>query len=289
MSLFKYVHQDRIDVLERFQIRFTQASSQNDLFEFKPLTKGWKPRKDAIRDLAERLASHFKEADTPEKMLQMAIANHPEAEASFRRTMHLIGDAEWFSFMKKFAENNFESEADNLCAQIEANWKQYSERMFQTISSMIGILSLTEDPKNVVMWGHYANSCQGFAIEFNEKHPWFNQKRSDEDDFRHLRQVTYLRNPYPQYFSELTAHDVCYSKLEDWSYEKEWRILQDLRDGTDTGVKGAFGEAIIVFNVPPDCILGVVAGARASKGTLVAIETALKNECLKHVSLSRQC
>ena len=94
MSPFKYVHQDRVDVLMRFQIRFTQASSQNDLFEFKPLTKGWKPRKEAIRDLAERLASRFKQADTPEKMLQMAIANHPEAEASFRRTMNLMGDEE---------------------------------------------------------------------------------------------------------------------------------------------------------------------------------------------------
>ncbi len=153
MSLFKYVHQDRIDVLERFQIRFTQASSQNDIFEFKPLTKGWKPNKDAVRDLAERLASRFMLADTPEKMVQMATANHPEAEASFRRTMKIIGDEKWLSLMKKFAENNFESEADKLSAHIQENWKQYSEVVFQTMSSMIGILSLTEDSNNVVMWG----------------------------------------------------------------------------------------------------------------------------------------
>lgn len=288
MSVFKYVHQDRTDVLEQFRIRFTQASSQNDIFEFKPLTKGWKPRKDAMRDLAERLASVFTRADTPEKMLQMAITNHPEAEASFRRTMQLIGGDKWLTLMKKFAEDNFEAEADKLCAHIEANWQQYSERIFQTMSSLIGILSLTEDPKNVVMWGNYANSCQGFVIEFDENHSWFNQRRSEEDDFRHLRRVTYLRNPYPQYFSELTAHDVCYSKLEDWSYEKEWRILQPLQDGIDTGTKGAFGEPIIVFDLPPDCILGVVVGARASTGTIAAIETALKNQCLKHVKLSRQ-
>ena len=140
--------------------------------------------------------------------------------------------------MKKFGEDNFESEADRLSTDIQANWKKYSESIFQTMSSMIGILSLTEDPKNIVMWGNYANSSQGFVVEFDEKHTWFNQKRSEDDDFRHLRQVTYLRNPYPQYFSELSAHDVCYSKLEDWSYEKEWRILQDLRVGTDTGVRG---------------------------------------------------
>jgi Protein of unknown function (DUF2971) len=138
------------------------------------------------------------------------------------------------------------------------------------------------------MWGNYANSCQGFAIEFNENDPWFNQRRSEEDDFRHLRRVTYLRNPYPQYFSELTAHDVCYSKLEDWSYEKEWRILQPLKDGIDTGAKGAFGEPIIVFNLTPECIRGVVVGARASKGTIGAIETALDSQSLKHVKLSKQ-
>lgn len=288
MSLFKYVHQDRADILERLQIRFTQASSQNDLFEFKPLTKGWKPRNEVTRDLAERLASLFKEADTPEKMLQLAIANNPEAETSFRRTMTLIGDEKWLGLMKKFAEENFESEANKLSDHLEANWKHYSENIFNVMAKSIGILSLTEDPKNVVMWGNYANSAQGFVIEFDEKHSWFNQKRSDEDEFRHLRQVTYLRNPFPRYFSELNAHDVCYSKLEDWRYEKEWRILQALMDGIDTGLKDSFGEPIIVFKLPPDCILGVVLGARASKHTIASVEAALNKECLKHVRISKE-
>ncbi len=125
-------------------------------------------------------------------------------------------------------------------------------------------------------------------IEFDETHAWFNQKRSVDDDFRHLRRVTYLRKPFPRYFSELNAQDVCYSKLDDWSYEKEWRILQFLLDGIDTGAKGTFNDPIIVFKVPPDCILGIVLGARASKGTTIAIETALNNQFLKHVKLSRQ-
>jgi hypothetical protein len=191
--------------------------------------------------------------------------------------------------MKNFAEENLESEAVKLCAHISANWKQYSESIFQTMAERIGILSLTDDPKNIVMWGNYANSCQGLVIEFNEKHTWFNQKRTEEDDFRHLRKVTYLRNPCPQYFSDLTVHDVCYSKLENWSYEKEWRILQELRHGTDTGIKGAFGEPVIVFNVPPDCILGVVTGARASRSTIDSVKMVLNNRRLNHVKLSSQC
>jgi hypothetical protein len=113
------------------------------------------------------------------------------------------------------------------------------------------------------------------------------RKRSEEDEFRHLRQGTYLRNLFPRHFSELTGHDVCYSKLEDWRYEKEWRILQALGEGIDAGFKGPFGEPIIVFKVPPDCILGVVLGARSSKPTIAAVETALSNETLKHVRISR--
>jgi len=241
-----------------------------------------------MRDLAERLASRFRQADTPEKMLQMSIANHPEAEASFRKGMNLMGEANWLSYMRNFAEENFEAEADKLCDHISANWEKYSENIFQTIAERIGILSLTEDPKNIVMWGNYANSCQGLVIEFNENHAWFNQKRTEEDDFRHLRKVTYQQNPLPQYFSELTVHDVCYSKLEDWSYEKEWRILQELRHGTNTGIKGVFGEPVIVFDIPPDCILGVVTGARASRGTIVSVGTALNNQHLNHVKLSSQ-
>jgi hypothetical protein len=80
-------------------------------------------------------------------MLQMATANHPEAEASFRRTMKLIGDEKWLNLMRKFAEDNFEAEANKLCAHIEANWQQFSERIFETMSSKIGTFSYRRPKK----------------------------------------------------------------------------------------------------------------------------------------------
>lgn len=41
------------------------------------------------------------------------------------------------------------------------------------LGKKIGILSLTENPSNLLMWAHYANSNQGFVIAFDSSHEFF--------------------------------------------------------------------------------------------------------------------
>ena len=264
MSLYKYLPPERVDVLEKLQIRFSPAISTNDAFELKPLTKGWASKESAKKFLMPRFKDFFGKADTAEKMLQIAITNHPEAETTFRATMQMLGPEKWLRMMKDSVEQNLEEAAANVHTLVEQNWSAFSENFSQILGTQIGILSLSEDPHNSVMWGHYSDSSRGFVVGFDERHPWFHQKRTENDDFCHLRKVTYIKENCPRYFSELTAQDVGYSKLEGWSYEKEWRILFPLQRGISTKLLDRFAQPIVLFPFPADCITEIIIGSRAT-------------------------
>lgn len=275
MTLYKYLPPERVDVLEKLQIRFSPALSVNDAFELRPVVKGWASEEAARKILVPKVASSFHAADTPEKMLQMAITDHPEAEARFRATMRIIGAEQWFRLMKSVAEQNFEKEAAKVHAVVEQNWETISAPFMQRLRTELGILSLSEDSRHPVMWGNYADSSLGFVVGFDERHSWFDQRRSENDDFCHLRKVAYIEEN-PRYFSELTADDVCYSKLEAWSYEKEWRMVFPLYLGIDTKTSDKFGQPVIVFPFPADCVKEVVIGSRATDELSQKIREACK-------------
>jgi hypothetical protein len=265
MTLYKYLRPERTDVLEKLQIRLSPAVSMNDAFELRPLTQGWATWEKARDLLREQFTDFFLKADSPEKMLQVAIADHPEAEAGFRRTMKIIGPEAWFRLMKQYVELNLEQATRQTHEKIEQSWDVYASKILGVLGTQIGILSLSEDPKNPVMWGNYADSSRGFVVGFDAHHPWFYQRRSENDDFCHLRRVSYVSTNSFKYFSELTAQDVGYSKLDAWSYEKEWRILFPLAMGTKTSALDSFGQLVIVFPFPATCLKEVIVGSRAAE------------------------
>jgi hypothetical protein len=270
VGLYKYLRPERTDVLEKLQIRFSPAISMNDAFELRPLTKGWATWKKARELLKERFTDFFLKADSPDRMLQVAIANHPEAEAQFRQTMKIIGPETWFRLMGEYVQLNLEQAAREAYETLEENWHVFAAKILAVLGIQIGILSLSEDPRNPAMWGNYADSSRGL-VGFDEHHPWFHQQRSENDDFCELRGVTYVSTNSSSYFSELTAQNVGYSKLDSWSYEKEWRILFPLVMGTETSVLDLFGQQVIVFPFPAACLTEVIVGSRATENLFQTI------------------
>lgn len=87
------------------------------------------------------------------------------------------------------------------------------------------ILCLSETSDNLLMWSHYADSHKGFVVEFNTEHSFFNQKRSNKDEFGHLRKVNYV-SEIPK-LDPLCDEKIDYflTKSSEWEYEKEWRML----------------------------------------------------------------
>lgn len=110
------------------------------------------------------------------------------------------------------------------------------------------------------MWGHYAHSHSGFVIEFDKHHDFFNQKRSDKDEYGFLREIIYqdeLPNLNPLGGSPVNYFFV---KSNDWKYEKEWRML--LPEYNSVEKKVFSGKVFDLFFLPSGAIKNVILGCR---------------------------
>lgn len=129
--------------------------------------------------------------------------------------------------------------------------------LIQNIRNNIGLCSFTTDPKNLVMWAHYADKHRGICLCFDfpdnksiitPSPKWNDRQRKANTAVRPLR-VTYVK-------SRTKMNDLCgnnfinffLTKYQAWHYEKEYRafILED------------FGE----FNYSPQYLTGIIAGCK---------------------------
>jgi hypothetical protein len=91
----------------------------------------------------------------------------------------------------------------------------------------VGVLSFSEKHKNILMWGHYADSHSGICIGFDYYKLLF--------DFRGIpippEYVKYPENDeFPRWNpfvdDKVTQVNKYYlTKAIDWKYEKEWRVI----------------------------------------------------------------
>lgn len=96
------------------------------------------------------------------------------------------------------------------------------------INQNIGVYCLSEDPMNILMWSHYADSHKGICLEFDIKRGGF--------FYNNLLPVQY-RKRYPKF--ELSDYqdeeNMMFTMLQQaictksvlWKYEKEWRVIAD--------------------------------------------------------------
>lgn len=129
-------------------------------------------------------------------------------------------------------------------------------------SDQWGVLTLTEEPDNLLMWAHYADDHQGFVIEFDGGHPFFDRRQTDEERFRRLHKVTYSEVRRSSPLKEYNAMDALLRKSVEWEYEHEWRMIVPL-DESDEKIEAPV--PIHLFSVPPECITGLILGCRTSE------------------------
>lgn len=98
-----------------------------------------------------------------------------------------------------------------------------------------GVLSLSEERNNLLMWAHYASEHKGLCLGFN----WNKTKLPP------AREVNYL-SLYPlidiwTYTEDELAEIACFQKSVEWAYEREWRSFSR-----------ATHESYSKMNLPPD-------------------------------------
>lgn len=110
----------------------------------------------------------------------------------------------------------------NIHSQIT---KRFNASEARTISTewlkKVGVLCLTTDPKNLLMWAHYASNHTGICLGFD----------NGCVPFKSAQPVAYsdIRSKIPvlgEVCDEALMKSVLYSKSSHWRYEDEWRCVK---------------------------------------------------------------
>ncbi|AYR58338.1 DUF2971 domain-containing protein [Salmonella enterica] len=138
-------------------------------------------------------------------------------------------EADFDVIKNKFYADNPEKTEEEFLAWYSSfderakSWIAYKTR--EEILTTHGIVCLTRDHDNFLMWSHYANSHTGFCIGFDDEFSKSIEGRSV------LGNVVYV-DFYPRY-NYYTDDPVNYlsatylHKGLPWSYEKEYRVITD--------------------------------------------------------------
>jgi hypothetical protein len=213
--LYKYKKFDEHteNVVKNDLLAFTNRKRLNDLHEIKLIFK----TKSSTKTMDEQLVEHIDQI-------------FPEY-TSIQKMMMFIG-------LKKFDGN-----------PIEATRKQLQESMQEDADS-VGVLCLTEDPLNELMWGHYGDGCAGYCLKIRID-------PSLEIFGKELFKVIYDNNPvfvpYPPK-DDKDYQNVLITKPKSWEYEKEWRIIYPGMIDSSSGVK--------IYGFPSGIIEEIILGSR---------------------------
>ena len=125
------------------------------------------------------------------------------------------------------------------------HFQSLEEMSFDHIVDKIGVLCLSANATSILMWAHYADAHRGVCLRFMPRNEFFLK----------AQRITYSE-PYPTttIFDDNLARmkAMLLTKSDDWSYEQEWRILEQ-----DRGP----GE----YPFPPSVLDAIIVGCRASK------------------------
>jgi len=265
------------------RVRFTQPSDLNDPFELRPLIdfKGTAEEFRAVVDA--KITEIFSTVGSDLAFMEHRQAtdpNYPKMTFPIQMFRDMVAANPVFGQQFMAQMQRHKSDILDEITKV-AVWEALWEKIYSSLGDL-GIFCLTEDPAHLLMWSHYAGQHYGIAVEFEENHAWFHQKLAPPDDFRHLVRVSYVHNPHPRTLKQLDGPGVFYTKNADWSYEREWRIIRPLKDGTEVS-PGKF-----CFDVPADAIRSITFGCR----TTSALEQEIRglvatNPTLNHVRFKR--
>lgn len=153
-----------------------------------------------------------------------------------------------------------------------------AQRVHNEACNRYHVLCFTEDPLNLLMWAHYAESHTGCAFGF------------DSDLFVPFREIGLTAGPViyddkrpvlelPEQVNLKGTIKAIFTKGTAWSYEREWRLAIK-GDGTNKPERE--------MSFDPNLLRVIIAGARCTDAKFTAIRNALSaNSRLKHVELVR--
>lgn len=239
MILYKYLQLARLDVLKNKSIRFTQPGDFNDPFEFRPRISAAASGEEVrtyVEDNFERLVEQ--ELDKYGALVRLV------PQTTMKELLHS---------QKARLPDLFRLLEPRMLAHV-------SYVLDGLLNQNIGVLCLGEVKDSILMWGHYTDDHRGFVLGLDSTHPFFSQRKSEQDEFGFLRRVEYQRQRPNVVLSDTSSPAWFQTKSEQWAYEKEWRIVRVLSEANCRLDNPRF--PVCLFEFAPDAVLEIIVGLR---------------------------
>jgi len=235
VSFFKFVTQDRIDILINGQIRFTPVSDFNDPFEFKPV----------VTPLHRKYLNMKNELDNLGNKL--FLEKYPNFW--YRGSEKLHDD---YSFERVKLRKKYGQKLDTILSEYGVLSLHYSEHA--VFCPSMHVHNELEPRQNILMWSHYAHNHTGLLIEFDQSifdDVIFTAKYESERPLITYEEIDNL--------TEESLATIFCCKKDSWVYENERRFIKKLSDANELK-----GNNCHLFNFNKKHIKSVVVGCNAT-------------------------
>lgn len=123
------------------------------------------------------------------------------------------------------------------------------QKNFLVARNRMGVFSMTEDQKNILMWSHYSAEHTGFCIGLQTDNAFFSRARHVDYDIT-LPCLNLLEPTWDKLIKQGVKGLL--TKAQDWAYEKEWRIVDVDGVGTHVYPSNALNSVILGCRMSPD-------------------------------------
>ncbi len=148
---------------------------------------------------------------------------------------------------------------DDVALAREQHGSLYLRNLFtKQVSQRFGIVSLTADPRHLLMWSHYTLDGSGFVVGYDVE--YLRRLSAREGSLREVRYgqdmaiiIGYVVLGYP----DDNLNGLLSLKSDHWSYESEWRLIVELDETIGTGFRDSRGLPINLVRVPNEAVVAV--------------------------------
>jgi Protein of unknown function (DUF2971) len=251
IPLYKYVPPERVDILENQKIAFTPPQRFNDPFDIHPTFKIIRNRAYARREAKRMTGGHF----------HFYFPDLPPAEGQ-----HLARQMK-----RQLREGIFrELVGHKETAEKHARLKQ--QEFVRAINKFCGVLSLTSNPRSLLMWAHYAASHSGLLLEFDHASTHFKQLGFPVAVHYSPKRPTYDDRKREGHWCALV-------KSSEWAYENEFRIVRSLQH-CEHAKKGGSG-IIHLAPLPRQAIKSVYMGVNMTEDCRKRVSRAIQRTSIQ--------
>jgi hypothetical protein len=252
MRLFKFVgSKTAVLNLARGSLKFTPLDELNDPSELTPVMD-----RAAVRSSLELLRTNGLTQDQYDWLVRQEA------------TLDLLAPQE-----KVLSAPKTLAAANRMLSISTYDDLDYMERkLFAAIESIrakVGILSLSERYESLPMWAHYSDQAKGFVVIFENLERSF--KGDETGSLNVPKPVVYTERFIGMTFDPSTQDRLFFSKLSDWSYEREWRVVTALN-----ACRRSSDGKLYLRDVAPLHLAGVICGWRVGKEELSSLSDDLK-------------